>query len=74
MTEQDQHETDIHNLSLGVINALELLDMNVLSYAQLRRLYAALTHTKEVVVREIAFRSEYDEHGDPLPVEVPATD
>ena len=43
------HETDIHDLSLGVIHALRMLDESALSYSQLRRLYAALKHTTEQV-------------------------
>ena len=35
------HETDVHDLSLGVIHALRMVDTEALSYVQLRRLYAA---------------------------------
>ncbi|MDJ0909229.1 MAG: hypothetical protein QNI99_08540 [Woeseiaceae bacterium] len=51
------HETDIHDLSLGVIHALRMIDPRAMSYAQLRRLYAALVKTTAEVEREIGERS-----------------
>lgn len=50
-------ETDIHDLSLGVIHALRMIDTRAMSYAQLRRLYAALVKTTADVEREIGERS-----------------
>lgn len=52
------HETDVHDLSLGVIHALRMVDVKVLSYVQLRRLYAALLEATNDVDEEIAVRSE----------------
>lgn len=52
------HETDVHDLSLGVIHALKLVDVSALSYVQLRRLYAALVQATNDVDEEIAQRSE----------------
>lgn len=51
------HETDVHDLSLGVIHALKIVDAKALSYAQLRRLYAALRHMTSEVEAEIGNRS-----------------
>ena len=51
------HETDIHDLSLGVIHALKMLDVRAMSYSQLRRLYAALLHMTSDVEAEIGNRS-----------------
>lgn len=50
------HETDVHDLSLSVIHALAMVDVRALSYVQLRRLYAALTHASEKVQRETELR------------------
>ncbi len=52
------HETDVHDLSLGVIHALRVVDVKALSYVQLRRLYAALVAATNDVDDEIAKRSE----------------
>ena len=52
------HETDVHDLSLGVIHALRIVDVEALSYVQLRRLYAALVAATNEVDEEIAKRSE----------------
>ena len=49
MAGQSTRETDIHDLSLSVIHALAMVDVKVLSYIQLRRLYAALTHARDDV-------------------------
>lgn len=51
------HETDVHDLSLGVIHALRLVDVKALSYVQLRRLYAALMAAANDVDDEITTRS-----------------
>ena len=42
------HETDVHDLSLGAIHALRMVDTEALSYVQLRRLYAALVEAASV--------------------------
>ncbi len=51
-------ETDIQDLTLGVIQAVKMLDVSALSYVQLRHLYAAVTHTTKLVDDEIAKRSQ----------------
>ncbi len=51
------NETDIHDLSLGVIHALAMIDVKALSYVQLQRLYAALVHATNDVDGEIAKRA-----------------
>ncbi len=50
-------ETDIHDLTLGVIHAVKMLDVSAMSYVQLRRLYAAVIHTTKLVDAEILKRS-----------------
>ncbi len=55
--DRSAHETDVHDLSLGVIHALRVVDVKALSYAQLRRLYAALVHASNDVDGELAKRS-----------------
>lgn len=51
------HETGVHDLSLGVIHALKMLDVRVLDYSQLRRLYASLVHAAKDVEKEIGTRT-----------------
>ena len=72
MAKQIQRETEVHDLSLGVIHALALVDVKALSYVQLRRLYAALTHASEDVGAEISQRSGDDAGGDTVRVPSPA--
>jgi hypothetical protein len=55
--EKTDHETDVHDLALGVIHALKMVDAKAMSYVQLRRLYASLVHTCKIVDAEIAERS-----------------
>jgi hypothetical protein len=64
----------VHDLTLGVIHALALLDVKALSYMQLRRLNAALVHAGEDVARETAARSARDNGGDTVRVSSPRFD
>jgi hypothetical protein len=66
-----KHETDVHDLTLGVIHALKMLDVSALSYVQLRRLYAALVATTNAVDEEIASRSQNNELGETVRIESP---
>ena len=52
MDDSKLHETNVHDLSLGVIHALAMVDVKALSYVQLRRLYAALKHKIDDVSQE----------------------
>lgn len=70
----DTRETDIHDLSLGAIHALGMLDVKALSYVQLRRLNAALLHAGDDVNREIRTRTEEDLSGDTVRVPSPRLD
>lgn len=54
---RSDHETGVHDLALGVIHALKMVDVKALSYVQLRRLYASLVHTCNLVDQEIIERS-----------------
>lgn len=64
-------ETDIHDLSLGVIHALAMVNARSLSYVQLRRLYAALVHATDDVQSEIARRSDSDGLGETVRIKAP---
>ena len=68
MSDATIHETNVHDLSLGVIHALAMVDVKVLSYVQLRRLYAALKHSIDDVAQEAERRTENDKAGDTVRV------
>ncbi|HEX5788524.1 MAG TPA: hypothetical protein VFY03_10110 [Woeseiaceae bacterium] len=55
--DRTDHETGVHDLALGVIHALKMVDVKALSYVQLRRLYASLVQACQVVDDEIVERS-----------------
>ena len=67
----DTLETDIHDLSLGVIHALAMVNARALSYVQLRRLYAALVHAADDVESEIARRSDSHNLGETVRIKAP---
>jgi hypothetical protein len=71
MAERSTHESDVHDLSLGVIHALAMVDVKALSYMQLRRLFASLTHALEGVEQETLRRSDKVETGDTVNVRRP---
>ena len=71
MTNSDTLDTDIHDLSLGTIHALAILDVKVLSYLQLRRLNAALIKASEAVSKETMVRAASDNGGDTVSVPSP---
>lgn len=71
MAGQSTRETDIHDLSLSVIHALAMVDVRVLSYVQLRRLYAALTHARDDVEQETLRRTDEEIYGDVVNVPRP---
>lgn len=66
------HESDVHDLSLSVIHALAMVDVKALSYIQLRRLFAALTHARDDVEQETLLRSEMANAGDTVSVRADA--
>jgi len=74
MTNSDTLDTDIHDLSLGTIHALSMLDVKVLSYLQLRRLDAALTKAVEAVSKESMLRAASDNGGDTVRAPSPRFD
>lgn len=74
MTNSDTLDTDIHDLSLGTIHALSILDVKVLSYLQLRRLDAALTKAVEDVSKESMLRAASDNGGDTVRAPSPRFD
>ena len=71
MAGNSTRETDIHDLSLSVIHALAMVDVRVLSYVQLRRLYAALTHARDDVEQETLRRVDTEVYGDVVTVPDP---
>ena len=71
MAGHSTRETDIHDLSLSVIHALAMVDVKVLSYMQLRRLYAALTHAREDVEQETLRRTDGGLSGDTVNIRRP---
>ena len=71
MAEHSTRETDIHDLALSVIHALAMVDVKVLSYVQLRRLFAALTHAREDVEQETLRRADGGLSGDTVNVRRP---
>lgn len=73
MNEHTQRDAEAHDRSLDVIDALALVDVKMLSYVQLRRLYAALTHASEGVGREISLRSAAETDGDTVRVPSPGS-
>ena len=68
MTDSKTLDTEVQDLSLGVIHALSMIDVKVLSNVQLRRLNAALMHAGEAVGKETALRAENDKGGDTVRV------
>ncbi|MGH8130163.1 MAG: hypothetical protein ACRES3_04840 [Steroidobacteraceae bacterium] len=71
MSENESSNAGVSGRSLGVIAALEGLEVNALSFAELRQLNAALTHVGDIVTSEIARRSSNDASGDTVKVAVP---
>jgi len=71
MADHNTRETDIHDLSLSVIHALAMVDVKVLSYMQLRRLFAALTHARDDVEQETLRRTDGGLSGDTVNVRRP---
>ena len=74
MTNSDTLDTDIHDLSLGAIHALSLLDVKILSYLQLSRLSAALDKALEAVSKETMLRAASENGGDTVRVPSPGFD
>jgi hypothetical protein len=71
MADRSTRETDIHDLSLSVIHALAMVDVKVLSYMQLRRLFAALTHARDDVEQETLRRTDGGVSGDTVTLRRP---
>ncbi len=64
MSETATHKTTGRDQSLTVINALAMLELNSLSFVQLKRLQKALTHASRDVAKESERRAESDISGD----------
>ncbi len=72
MDESEIHETNVHDLSLGVIHALAMVDVKALSYVQLRRLHAAMKHRIDDVSEEAEKRAGSDKAWDTVRLPSPA--
>ncbi|MFT5500044.1 MAG: hypothetical protein ACI88G_000170 [Woeseiaceae bacterium] len=71
MTETATHKTAGQDQSLTIINALAMLDLNGLSFVQLKRLHKALQHASEDVAKESERRADSDMSGDTVRVPSP---
>lgn len=66
------NETDVQDRSLDAIHAIEQVDLKVLSYIQLRRLYATVMQAVDDVNEELTIRADEDNAGDTVRVPVPS--
>ncbi|MFQ5982975.1 MAG: hypothetical protein ACE5KS_06340 [Woeseiaceae bacterium] len=64
---------EMHDASVGVIDALDQLDVKALSYIQLRRLYATAMDAVEALEQEIELRKDDDSAGDTVRVPAQST-
>ena len=71
MSEIAQQQTEAQDSSLEAINELVLLDLNGLSFVQLKRLENVLQQAREAVAAESAKRAEADNSGDTVNVPSP---
>jgi hypothetical protein len=71
MTETATHKVAGQDQSLTIINALAMLDLNGLSFVQLKRLHKALQHASEDVAKESERRADSDLSGDTVRVPSP---
>lgn len=71
MSETASHKTAIQDQSLGIINALAMLELKSLSFVQLKRLQKALRHACEDVTKETDRRTDSDSSGDTVRVPSP---
>jgi hypothetical protein len=71
MSETATHKAQKQDESLAIINALAMLELNGLSFVQLRRLQKALHHALADVTRESKRRADEDVSGDTVRVPSP---
>jgi len=71
MTETAKHETLDIDPSTGVVHSLEKLDLDGLSFTQLRRLHNVLQRASGEIEKEIARRAKADNSGDTVRVPSP---
>ena len=71
MSDSTQQERAKNDVTTGITDALEALDVPTLPDDQLRRLHAALTYMHELLARETERRAENDESGDTVRVALP---
>jgi hypothetical protein len=71
MTETATHKTAGQDQSLTIINALAMLNLNGLSFVQLKRLHKALQHASEDIAKESDRRADSDLSGDTVRVPSP---
>ncbi len=71
MNETAKHETLDIDPSTGVVDSLEKLDLDALSFTQLRRLHNVLQRASCEIEKEIARRAGEDNSGDTVRVPSP---
>lgn len=71
MTESAARKSTGIDQSLAIINSLAMLDLNALSFVQLKRLQKALAHACTDVTKESERRAERDNSGDTVSVRGP---
>jgi hypothetical protein len=72
MADSKTSQTDVQDGSQHLIQAIEQIDLNALSYNQLRRLCATVMQAVDDVNEELTIRAEEDNAGDTVRVPVPA--
>lgn len=71
MAQQKTSDSNERDASLGVIHAIDQLDLKACSFIQLRRTHSALMQAAANVDAELKARSENDPDGDTVKVPVP---
>ncbi|MDH3441218.1 MAG: hypothetical protein OEM63_10725 [Gammaproteobacteria bacterium] len=71
MSETAQHQTEAQEPFLEAINELVLLDLDGLSFVQLKRLENILQQAREAVAAESLKRAQADNSGDTVNVPSP---
>jgi hypothetical protein len=73
MAQQKTSDIDEQDASLGVIQAVDQLDLKACSFVQLRRTHSALMQAAANVDAELKARSENNPDGDTVRVPVPSS-
>jgi hypothetical protein len=74
MAQPKTSDTDEQDASLGLIQAVDRLDLKACSFVQLRRTHSALMQAAHNVDAELKARSANDNEGDTVRVPVPSAE